>query len=363
MGGLPLLDEFALSVRSVATVICCAGVGVYARHKGVLTRPTVKALEKGVKEIWTPAIILANVAPVASPSSLVAVWPMAFTCVIVVSAGLLAGALAGRGLSKTHPTAFPAYTPLLMVASAFPNSFSVPLTLHLALADQPLFEPNAESRIMSLFAFSYVLWVLARWGIGYPVISGGFNSFSELCGKVANPPVFACVVAVAWGCLTQVVPALSSPSWGYPVGAAVRYAGQTTVPIQLAILGAQLAEAASPSQPTEKAGEESPLLEGPDGLPWAAYVAVVVCRQLLGIALGLGVGSVLVAWGVRDPVAVMVCMLQCAGPPMINLSVLAGLSGRHDREAAQLLLFTYLMSTVTWTLAIASFMHLLQSVF
>eukprot|EP00415_Alexandrium_ostenfeldii_P005147 UN5147 len=55
--------------------------------------------------------------------------------------------------------------------------------------------------------------------------------------------------------------------------------------------------------------------------------------MVLGVLRGL--------CGVASPVVLLVGMLQTAGPPMINLGVMTGLSGTAEKETARLLLLTY----------------------
>ena len=67
---------------------------------------------------------------------------------------------------------------------------------------------------------------------------------------------------------------------------------------------------------------------------------------------------------VDEPVALMVAMLQSAGPPMINLAVMAGLAGGDvSTDCAGVLLVTYAASVVSWTVAISGFLALLHDEF
>merc|ERR1711972_1156043 len=78
-------------------------------------------------------------------------------------------------------------------------------------------------------------------------------------------------------------------------------------------------------------------------LPAIVYPVILLLRQ--------GAGSIFAAFvvcgflrgtcGVSNRVVLIVAMLQGAGPPMINLSVMAGLSGSAEMETSKLLLFTY----------------------
>lgn len=401
----------ALSVvaaKSVATVGACACVGAYAHRQKVLDAKAQKALDKLVASIFLPCLILGKVTPNMNLDELLVTWPMAVMCLFMVSYGLLVGAAASKVLGAFYHEAFPHYRGLLMVAIAFPNSFSVPLTLMLAIGDHPALVQHGgvsgeslRSRISVMFLMSYAVWVLARWSIGYPILSGALT-FGEWKAKVLNPPVVACVVATACGLLWSVATSLGLPlgaaaSALRPCSVALDYAGRCSVPCILLALGARLdgaiadlrapAKSASeatgvePSAGTRSVSEPAPELVGlqtqepeekvergaeaerqPDPrLPCCAYLLVVLLRQGMGTLISalLACGLLRGVCGVGDRVVLMVAMLQGAGPPMINLSVMAGLTGNAERETSKLLLASYGASVFTWTASMSLFLAFL----
>lgn len=296
----------------------------------------------------------------------------------------------------------------MMVAVAFPNSFSVPMTLLLAVGDHPTLLKNGQAggeelrqRINTLFLLSYAIWVFARWSIGFPILSGAI-SFSSWLNKVLNPPVIACIIATVAGLVwnswlhtivnEDLVGTICTPAF-----VAIAYAGRCVIPVILMALGARLCDAVKDvwaamvqcgyAQPDEaddadlakvvgkprdvelaSASENSKMPSEPSGtivanvnMPVVAYFALLVLRQVVGPAVG-GVVACLVLrdiFGVIDNSVLLVCLLQSAGPPMINLSVMAGLSGGAETEVAKLLLLTYGFSLVSWTVAIAAYLWLL----
>jgi predicted permease len=375
-----------VALRSVLTVACTAAIGSYARWRGVLTDSGVKTLEKLVAEVFTPAIVLLKVMPNVSVDTLVAVWPNALICCFVILFGFGTGTLATRLFQKWHPDAFPALSGLVLVALAFPNSFSVPLTLFLALADHPVLRSSAAPSAASvadrgtrLFLFSYVLWIAARWSIGYPVLTGSCQSFRKWASKMLNPPTITLLIALPLGAIVGALPESSLEGLATmvaPLRAGIEYSSQSLVPATLLTLGAQLASVveslranrASSVELTPVASESasevgSETARASPTLPGVAYVALIFLRQVLGPLLGGALGWGLWSSGaVRDPVVLMVAMLQSAGPPMINLAVLSGLAGGADvsRACALVLLVTYTFSIVSWTASISFFLHLLQ---
>lgn len=65
--------------------------------------------------------------------------------------------------------------------------------------------------------------------------------------------------------------------------------------------------------------------------------------------------------GVVDSLVLFVGMMQCAGPPMVNITVMAGLSGTAAKDVSRMLLITYVVSMASWVVAVTCFLHILHS--
>ena len=114
-------------------------------------------------------MIFCKVTPRAA-NGLLETWPMIVMCLVIVGSGFASGALACRLLAHSYPQVA-AQSALLKVAIAFPNSFSVPLTMLLALEDHPIFTAQREAglfadRVTSLFVVS-----CKRWGLHPPALT------------------------------------------------------------------------------------------------------------------------------------------------------------------------------------------------
>mmetsp|Transcript_49778 Transcript_49778/g.96139 ORF Transcript_49778/g.96139 Transcript_49778/m.96139 type:complete len:256 (-) Transcript_49778:215-982(-) len=251
------------------------------------------------------------------------------------------------------------------------------LTLGVRPVSHSISEENFSNDVNKLFLISYALWVLCRWSIGYPILSGAIT-WQEWRSKVANPPVVACVVGSLCGLAWDAVPA-EPKAWSgdhvlpflVPIGTALEYSGRCCVPCVLIVLGATLYEAfvdcskatvvlAGAQEPfIEEIKSEDPLTEVV--LPRWAYIAVFVLRQIVGpfFAVFIACGLLRGVLGVQEHIVLMVAMLQGAGPPMINLAVMANLSGNAKKQVAQMLLFTYTCSLFSWTAAIMFFLRML----
>ncbi|CAK0789879.1 unnamed protein product, partial [Prorocentrum cordatum] len=355
------------SARSVCTVAACASLGVYARRQGAITEESEKVLDKLVTSVFLPCLILSRMTPHITPADIASIWPLAVVCLCVVSCGLAAGAAVSLAVPGARE-----HRGLLMTAVAFPNSFAVPLTLVLALgphrallgegagAVRGFWQPSESAaeelraRVEFLFLTSYSLWVMARWGIGFPILTGAI-SFQEWRAKVLNPPVKACLLAaaagLAWRGLRPAGPlsAAAVEAGLAPLTAAVAYGGRCSVPVLLMALGMKLDAAAREAwtvappprgadADVERAkmvpavigaampgGAEPPAPAPPDvlapggarPLPLGAHLAVLALRQVAGPLLGAGLaGGVLRGLcGVTDSAILMVGMMQTAGPP------------------------------------------------
>jgi predicted permease len=371
------LSLLPVACTCTMTVIACAGVGAYARAQGLMSKEVEKGMDKLISSIFLPCLMLHSVTPNMRAVELNHIWPLALNCVCIVLYGLLASSAVSRCLAAVYPDAFPKYTGLMMVAVAFPNSFSVPWTLLLALGDNPVLlaggQPGGEAltaQINMLFLMSYAFWVLARWSIGYPIMSGAL-SLSDWGKKVLNPPVVACLVAGIAGLIWRLAPTEFQSGGKFadifdPISVALGYAGRCCVPATLMQLGAKLhavsTELLSRVSPDLESTAQPLHIEVDASMPPLAYVVTLLLRQVGGPLVGgvVACGILRGLCGVDNNVVLMVAMLQSAGPPMINLGVMAGLTGCAEKETAKLLLFTYIFSVFTWTTSIACFLQMLQ---
>lgn len=103
-----------------------------------------------------------------------------------------------------------------------------------------------------------------------------------------------------------------------------------------------------PKEKSEVNGNEAPSVPS---MPLRGHLAVLLLRQLFGALLGLLMAYLVRRFcGITDHVVLMTLLLQSCGPPMINLSVMAGVSGSAQRDSAKLLLITYAASVFTWVI-------------
>jgi len=97
-------------------------------------------------------------------------------------------------------------------------------------------------------------------------------------------------------------------------------------------------------------------------LPEVVYVLIPFFRQVVGTLLSalIVIGLFQNAMGITNKPLLLVSMWQGAGPPMINILVMVGISGNGEKETAQILLATYTASLLTWGASMALFLYLLQ---
>eukprot|EP00754_Rhynchopus_humris_P048859 Rhum_TRINITY_DN803_c0_g1::Rhum_TRINITY_DN803_c0_g1_i1::g.2449::m.2449 len=87
---------------------------------------------------------------------------------------------------------------------------------------------------------------------------------------------------------------------------------------------------------------------------------IVFCRQVVLSGMGLLLVTAYTQAGVTDVMLLIVCWLQTAGPPMINLAIMAGLHGAFESDVASTLMLAYLFSVLSWSAGIASLLYILR---
>eukprot|EP01059_Diplonema_ambulator_P033186 TRINITY_DN6819_c0_g2_i2.p1 TRINITY_DN6819_c0_g2~~TRINITY_DN6819_c0_g2_i2.p1 ORF type:complete len:415 (+),score=123.52 TRINITY_DN6819_c0_g2_i2:634-1878(+) len=386
-----IIDLAGAAARAVAGVLLVASCGGYIAHKGVFPKPSIKVVDKLVVELFTPCLILGKVTPQVNPDLLVEFWPLMLVCVWNVTWGLIIGYLLSVVLDQRKLRG------VLQAAIGFPNTISVVLTLSQALCktkqvqELSTYPPDeAEDKLFAkasmMVLTSTLWWNFARWTVAYNLLAAGEEeTFLSRIKKVFNPPVIACGLSFIIG----FIPPFrrwwvggSAPAVLLTDG--VNMVGRCTVPVILVLLGARVYYSAVEQEEKKRKPlveevemgvvtvddkaeeqeimiEEEPAEEPEEELSFVAKVSIVACRQVVCLLLGL-VLVYFVSFTTDDVMLLLVCFLQTAGPPMINLTVIAGLHGCFESSIAHTLLIGYLSSILSWIVGISLCLRLLHSV-
>jgi predicted permease len=183
------------------------------------------------------------------------------------------------------------------------------------------------------------------WGIGYPYLS--HQPLSALRREhFLSPPIVGALLGLALG----VIPPLRALF--VADGAALRVlmdaaevVGDGVIPCALIVLGANLADTPA----------------GSAALPLRTYLGVACGRLLIMPALGCLYVFLLRHFGVlpRDPMLVLVLLLEAAVPSATNLMVMSQVHGRSETAMAWVLVVNNVLAIATLSLFGGVFLWLL----
>eukprot|EP01064_Diplonema_japonicum_P016451 TRINITY_DN2446_c0_g1_i1.p1 TRINITY_DN2446_c0_g1~~TRINITY_DN2446_c0_g1_i1.p1 ORF type:complete len:410 (+),score=133.57 TRINITY_DN2446_c0_g1_i1:58-1287(+) len=404
-------DLVAAAVEAVLEVLVVASFGAYLGYRRMFPKEAIKVVDKLILHLFIPCLILDSVVPQVHASMFQQLWPLITVCFW----NLFWGTTIGFALSVAMHV--PHLRGALQACIAFPNTTAVVLTLSQSLtATQPvidLYRRTANSadvtgrtdgelqvdlfnRATALVLTSTVWWNIAKWSLAYNLLAPeGEKTWKEKALKVVNPPVIACLLAFSLG----FIPGVGSWWVGTSKTATVvvgslQKGGRCLVPCMLLVLGGRIYHSliSEFNAAEQQEDVEAPLYEGVglevstrlqeideptddeagdedekidirapemEGFTPRVKFCIIFFRQ--GVCLGLGVLFMwLLSHGCSEMMMLLICFLQTAGPPMINLSVMAGLHGNHEAGLAQTLMAAYLVSIVTWVLGITVALGVLQ---
>ena len=87
---------------------------------------------------------------------------------------------------------------------------------------------------------SYVVWLAVRWSVGYPALTGGFQTRKKLFAKMVNPPTVTLAIALPSGFVASAVgltawTAAGGQQWVAPLRSAVECARRLTLTFALTL--------------------------------------------------------------------------------------------------------------------------------
>eukprot|EP01059_Diplonema_ambulator_P036969 TRINITY_DN953_c0_g1_i4.p1 TRINITY_DN953_c0_g1~~TRINITY_DN953_c0_g1_i4.p1 ORF type:complete len:422 (+),score=93.19 TRINITY_DN953_c0_g1_i4:51-1268(+) len=401
-------DLVAAAVQAVMEVLVVASFGAFLAGKGVFPIEAVKVVDKLILHLFIPCLVLDSVVPQVRPSMFQDLWPLMIVCFWNLFWGILIGWIVAAILRAPHLKG------IVQACIAFPNTTAVVLTLAQALSETtPLLklykrvtpekdligktdsemQADAFDKATALVLTSTVWWSIAKWAVAYNLMapSDSGQSWKQRAKKLVNPPIIACLLAFSIG----FIPGIGDWWQGHSRTALVivgslEKGGRCLVPGMLMVLGARIyhslknglfSKKDDPEQeplqlqegnPNDEPEPEEPLVEAgyedahsnvedDQELSTVAKFMIIFFRQVVCLALGL-----FLVWAVshasNDVIMLLICFLQTAGPPMINLSVMAGIHGSYEVGLAQVLMVAYLFSILSWVVGITTLLALLDKI-
>ena len=395
----------AVALSAMATTVLVTGAGAYVKKRELFPPVAQKSVSKLVVHLFLPALLLSRVANTVSPEHLVSWAAVPLIACFMVAAGASLGYLLVLALARHDVAGF------AMAAVAFGNTTSLPLAMMASLAHGEALRRDEDDSVDDIMArgTAYVLVftlpvTLLRWTVAYDlmgsnmprtanaaadyshvielaeqpaggddgdveeVVVGGEEeqegdgedgedgvhvreavvaaaavvdeplTLRQRIRKMFNPPIYASLLGIAIGLVTPVKGLLFGS--GAPlafVTNALTITGEATVPAVMIGLGATLYNGPNSASVGRR------LLGG-------ILVLRLVCMPLVGFAVIHAFDRF--GWLPADPTFRAVMMLEFATPPAINLSTMATLHGRMEKETGTLLFWAYLAAVPCLSLSV-----------
>ena len=340
------LSIFAASFLSVLRVFLVCAAGTWLARRGILKPEFRRELSRIILLLMLPCLLASKLSANANFQNLLAWGVLPLTALVYVGLGMFLGRATVRVLRVPGRL-----NRVVTAASAFGNSGYIPFPLVMAVeATAPMFrdDPGAADRGIAYISVYLVGLSPMLWGIGFPYLSGKPLGHFRV-KQVFSPPVCSVLAGIALG----VIPPLralfvASHAPFRVVMDTAELIGMGAIPCALLILGANLADA-----PTEA--------EGINHRPVAAVcLARLVVLPVCGIFITLGLLHLdLIP---RDPMCLLVLMIEASVPPATNLIVMCQVHKRGEAAMSKILVWTYIASVGTLTVFVALFQWILGNI-
>ena len=335
-------ELISCSALAVARMLLVVLAGVYFAKKGVLNKETRHALSKIILQLMLPALYVVSMGQNANIEVVKQCWSIPVTAMIFVMAGFSMGWLCCRILR------IPAHLHRgITASSAFCNSSFLPYPLMMTLcAIVPAFVADGDAvqrsiLYLSLFLLGHspLLWLIAN-----PYL-GGLHWKELNWRNLLSPSLVSIFVGIFIGitpCLHNLFFGEHAPLKLLPM--ACNLISSAAFPCSLLLLGGNLAEKLPP-------GESPPL---------RAYIGLTMVRLVLMPIFGIGFTFLLLSLGIipKDPIFLLVLMLESAVPPAFNLILIVQMHKKNEIALSRLMLCCYCACVPLLTGALAVMLYL-----
>lgn len=329
-------DAFLASLQTVAStlvsLLLVSSASFVLARRNVLGDEAVRSLTTLVVVLVLPARILVALLEGMSPERL-------RDCALLIVAMVLMNVVGvGMGWVVTQFWRGPANEDRpIWAMSGLQNGVYIPFPLTMAIVPDAMKAQAALYIAGAFMAMSTMQWTLGAWLLRERPEGEAAASWRQRASQLLNPPILVIFVGLA---LSQ-IPGLREVATGEAHNAplnlvlnAVRKLGSALEPLAMVILGLMIGQCRVRHR-----------------ISLRAVVVPIVLRQMVAPAIFVALLLTPVL-GWASPLLALVLVIEAAGPPATNLTIVARRVGGDWELISAVLLFCYLAAVVTmpfWT--------------
>ncbi|CAN1322614.1 Protein PIN-LIKES 1 [Linum perenne] len=366
---MAVFDLFVTSSISVLKVLLVTALGTFLAldHVDVLGPDARKHVNNVVFYVFNPALMVASLSKTIDYEQLVKLWfmPVNILLTFVVGSGLgwmviqltkpprqLRGLIIGCCAAGNSGNLLMVMIPAVCIEKASP--FGSPD----ACQSYGLAYVSVSMAVGAVYIWTYVYNIMRPSVTSLPAVSGTVTFITSklkqrLCNKLARVnwnTIFApSTIGVMVGLVIAVIPPVKNILVGEdaPLRAiqdSAALLGDATIPAMTLLVGANLLRG----------------LKG-SGVKKEVILGVVVARYVAQPIVGIVVVKGALHFGFipnSDPLYQFILLLQFAVPPAMNIGTMTQLFGAGESECSVIMLWTYVLASVSLTLWSTCFMWL-----
>ncbi len=342
-----MLTIFAVSFFSVLKIFLVCLAGTWLARRGLMNAAFRRSLSLAVMTLMLPCLLVTKLSASIDAENLLQWAGIPFCSFVYVLLGFAVGFVA---LAIVRPPK--ELSRVMMTTMAFGNSGFIPYPLIMAIAaTAPFFrnDPGAADRGVAYVSVYLVGFSPCLWAIGYPYLA--HKPWRELkWNQILSPPVLSVIAGIALGLIPPLRRLFVEPDGPLRIlldaGSLI---GQAAIPCALLVLGANLAD-------TPKAEHEFTPLSVLLTVAWGRLVLM----PLIGCVVALGFWRLgLVP---RDPVCLLVLLIETAVPPATNLIIMCQSHNRGEAAMSRVFVTTYVLAVPTLTFFVSVYLWIIETV-
>lgn len=377
------------AIRAIAKLLSTCGIGAWAGSVGILDQNALGVLSKLIFNIFQPCLLFVNVASTVAKigggsGTSEAITLLPFAAAFQILTGFIVGKIVSLLIYGTKPA--DEGSKQLLACTTFGNSGPLPLVftdgLFRAHPDASLLPKSVAYISLYLLGWSPLFWIIGPGILEDESAAGKAvdpkKKTAELLKRIFSPPVVGSILGMVVG----FVPFLqnifiNSNGILNPIFEAMRTLGAAYLPAVLMVLAGSLSSkpaaapaggsATAPAAATAAATAAAPSTES-DG--FAMRVAsVYIARFLLMPVVSFGLYKLAITYIPatkalfhKDPLLLLVLLLESCMPSAQNTTVILQLQGKKDAATrlARLLMSIYVLGVPAISFWLVKILQLTQ---